>query len=584
MVSMASSRMRLEPFRRKRVEALRQFVGKHYSDDGTREQVPINLIELAVSIYTRHMVARTPRVTAATAYRELRPAASTLALDLNHLIEHEISLGDTLQRAVVDAMFSIGILKVGITSGQRAEIDGYQHDAEQPYADNVSLDDWVHDMSAKRWENCAYMGDRYTLPLDLIQERELFDKKQRDKLKPGDTDRQTFESDGNDRAVELSRGNFTTIESYRDEIELWDLWLPFENLIITVPAPGTMGESDVEPLQVMDWEGPECGPYHALSFSEVPDQVMPLPPVALMMDLHMLANNIFRKLANQVRRQKTVLGVQAEADKDGGRIVEASDGEAIRVDNPNGAKEYKFGGPDNSSMAMFLQSKDLAVWSFGNLDALGGLSPQSDTVGQDRLLASSASQRVNEMRDRTVTFTRDVVRALAWYEWTNPMLDRDLIKTVPGTNVSIQVRFTAEDREGDFQQYNIGIDADSMQHQSPSDQLQTIQQTFAQFVAPYMELMQQQGVTINFKTLFDGIADLSNTQLLKNIIQYTEPSDPSERPTGQPTARHNQTTRRYERVNRPGATRSGKDDVMARLLMGSGVQQSEGASLGRAVG
>ncbi len=42
----------------------------------------------------------------------------------------------------------------------------------------------------------------------------------------------------------------------------------------------------------------------------------------------------------------------------------------------------------------------------------------------------------------------------------------------------------------------------------------------------------------------------------------------------------NNTTRTYERVNKPGATRSGKDDVMSRLLMGGNVQQAEGAALG----
>ena len=52
---------------------------------------------------------------------------------------------------------------------------------------------------------------------------------------------------------------------------------------------------------------------------------------------------------------------------------------------------------------------------------------------------------------------------------------------------------------------------------------------------------------------------------------------------GQP-AQPTSTTRTNVRVNRPGATRQGKDDAMGRILMGAGVQDGEAAALSRGVG
>ena len=45
------SRRQLRVFRDKRLELLREYVGKHYSDNGAAKKVPVNLLELAMNIY-----------------------------------------------------------------------------------------------------------------------------------------------------------------------------------------------------------------------------------------------------------------------------------------------------------------------------------------------------------------------------------------------------------------------------------------------------------------------------------------------------------------------------------------------------
>lgn len=47
------SRRQLEPFRRNRVEFLRQYVGSRYSNDGSPQDVIVNLLETMVNTYVR---------------------------------------------------------------------------------------------------------------------------------------------------------------------------------------------------------------------------------------------------------------------------------------------------------------------------------------------------------------------------------------------------------------------------------------------------------------------------------------------------------------------------------------------------
>jgi hypothetical protein len=233
-------------------------------------------------------------------------------------------------------------------------------------------------------------------------------------------------------------------------------------------------------------------------------------------------------------------------------------------------------------LAFFLQVKDLFFTvPGGNLDALGGLSPQSRTLGQDELLNAQASQRISEMKDRTLIYWRDVIRSLAFYEWTEPLRERNLEKKIIGVSESIPVKWSPETREGDFLDYNIDIDPYSLEVQSPAQKVQGIVNVFNQFIAPFGQQMQAQGIGIDFQALMKIIGNYSNLPELGEILTSASVPDISNG-TGSPPQSAS-TTRNYVRENRPAATRSGKDDVLSRILMGGQAQESEMATLGRPV-
>jgi len=200
-------------------------------------------------------------------------------------------------------------------------------------------------------------------------------------------------------------------------------------------------------------------------------------------------------------------------------------------------------------------------------------------------LSDAASSRIRDMSEQTVSFIKDVYKAIAWYEWTDPIRTRMITKSVPNLDVSIQIPWSKETREGDFLDYEFDIDVYTMQDDSPSTKLQKLNFYLQQILMPLMPFIQQQGGEIDFKRLNDLLMKYSNLPELESIISFPGRTVPQEtQGNPQPSVQPSHTTRTYERVNRPGATRSGKDQTMAQLLMGGDAQNSEKASLFRGVG
>jgi len=588
------SRGKMEKMRSHRQEMIKQYVGPHTSDNGSAQLVPVNFVELTINIYLQNLVANYPQVLVVTEHDELKPTAETLKLALNHLMK-QIDFRGNVQRCVLDAFFGVGIAKIGLNQSRRVEFDGFLGDVGQPYFLNVSLDDFVLDMTASRWEQCSYFGDRYRLPLEEVKASGIYNKKAVAKLESREYS--TIDDLGEERSKSISAAGSGDQADFLEMVELWDIWLPRHNLLLTVDGnsfatagieDGSEGGDEINILREVEWQGPEGGPYKMLPFHDVPETPLPTPPTALWCDMHHLANDIFLKLDEQAKGQRTILGVQAGHEDDGEKIRDAGDGEVISLANPKAVQEYKFGGIDQVSLAYWIQLKDVLSWFAGNLDSLGGLSPMADTLGQDKLLASSASKRIASMQDRVTVFVSELLRDLAWYLWTDPFIDLPLTKRVKGAeDIGIPVRFNQEAKDGDYLDYNFEIVPYSMQYKSPAMRVQAVMQVVQQLILPLMPMMQQQGVAVNMAELLNLIAEHENLPELKNILEFSGiAQDVGSGPVGEPPEKIDSlkpavTQRTYERVNRPGSTRMGADQSLVQSLLGKGIQPAEAAGIGR---
>ncbi len=551
--------------RKKRIEAIKEYVGYNYADGGSDKKVPTNLLELAITIYTRQLAARAPQVLVTTGNYSLRPYARSMELALNQ-IPGEIDLGGTLRRAVIEAMFSFAVVKVGICSAGCTTLG---HEYGEPFADLVSIDDYFVDMSAKSRNTIQFEGNDYWLT--YADAMKLYEGSDADSIKPDDHTNTGDQGETRAESVSSDEG----ADLFEDKVWLRDVWIPSRRKVVTY------GVKSQRLFRVVNWDGPNHGPYHVLGFSDVPGNILPLPPVALWRDLHELANNLFRKLGKQADKKKTVAAFSGGNDDDAERLKKADDGDGITYSGQK-PEQVTVGGIDAPALAFFLQVRDLFSYVAGNLDTLGGLAPQTDTVGQDKLLAEAASSRIKSMGEQTVDFVKSIFKALAWYEWTDPIRKRTITKTIKGADISITREWSAETRQGNFIDYNFDIDVYSMQDDSPSSKLQKIGTALERFIFPALPMVQQQGGTIDLKALVDLIGRLGNIPEIVDVVKFQDPADVQPvQGNPQPSMKAAHTTRTYERVNRPGATRQGKDHVMGQLLMGGKVQPSEMAAMGR---
>ncbi|MDD5011461.1 MAG: hypothetical protein PHQ00_04990 [Phycisphaerae bacterium] len=518
------SRSQMKPFRENRSELLKEYVGAHYSDSGATDKVPVNLLELAMNIYLQRLVAQSPAVLVNTDYAKLRETAIRFELAINHLIK-EIDLCKSLELAVTGAMLCMGVVKVGLNHYQ-IEVGGVLHDSGQPFCDFVSLDDWVHDMTVDNLENAQYEGNFYYVTED---EAEAMFPDKIDKLIP--VEQQNIESKGHS----ISESDPKRREEFRKTIRLLDLWLPKQNLILQCQASDDDSDPISSVLRVIEWNGPERGPYHKLGFSVVESNTIPLAPAMLWRDLHELANRLFRKLGRQADREKTITTVQQGHEDDGRKINECPDGEAVVLGSTGKVEEQHYGGISAQSLGFLLTVKDLYGYLAGNLDMLGGLGPQSETLGQDQLLSASASMRVQKMQKAVYAFTAGIVEDLGYYLWNDPYITIPVTKRVKGfDDISVTVPFGPEQRENDFVEYNIKIEPYSMQYNTPEAKLQGIRTVFSEIIAPMMPIMEAQGITVDFESLFRKISKLGNLPELQDILIYSSPNHEREPVGNQP--------------------------------------------------
>ena len=162
----------LEPFRAERQELIRQFVGGHYGDDGSKGKVPTNFIELAVQTYLRSLIVDAPKVLTTTSVASLEPAAAALELTVDDRLE-QMDLSSILRDWVEDALFRVGIIKlarrpIGEVIGENGPIV-----VTKTFIDLIDFDDWVHDDAARNMQDSAFLGHLIRVPADEFEDMEF---------------------------------------------------------------------------------------------------------------------------------------------------------------------------------------------------------------------------------------------------------------------------------------------------------------------------------------------------------------------------------------------------------------------------
>lgn len=561
----------LDTLRTERRKRVQRIVGHHYGQDGAPSPRIMPLSALAYRTLAFHCVARSPRVIATSHVKQLRPESKALQVTMNQQLS-AMGFAKSLRRIFSEGMVGLGVAKVGMALHTGSP--DFNASEGVPFVEAIDPDDWVQDTSARRWEEITFCGHRYTVPAHIARQSEIYDQ---DVLRDLPVDSPTaYNRDGGKKTSSVVRGEDGLYETVCDTLTFWALWIPQYNLYVTVP--------DAKRDAIVsggEWRGPPSGPFRQLVFTEVPGNCLPLPPLAVCDDIDQAANLLFNKVVQQSKDAKQVGFVRPHGTDDAERVVAAADGDIIKIDSPEAIGSLTFGGPNQALILVANMLKDMFSYFSGNLESLGGLGPQSGTATQDELLAQSASKQIEDMQGALADFTREVVRDIAWYRWHDFKRVDHVEIYVPGVRQPFSEVF-GPNRMGRWVDYSIDIEPYSMQHRSPQQRMQAILRVITQVAMPMAPMMQQQGASIDFERIMEVIRDYEDLPELDDIIRWSEPA--TIRREGDPSQSPAHTTRTYERVNRPGATRQQKDMAMSNMLAGVGQQPAEAASLLRAVG
>lgn len=561
--AMQRSRQTLSYPRQQRFDMVRQYVGAHWSEEGSQKPVPCNLLAAYISIVGRKLIAQNPRVLLSTWDRAMRPTVKAMNQWVNKEIV-KMDLAMTLQRNVLDALFSVGCCKVALATPADSALHGWQHKAGKPFAQRVDLDDLVFDVHARDFSEVGYIGHRFRAPLAAIKESKIYSRERRQLAA---TDDRIYNLEGDERIGFLGR---TTLagedEEYEDFVDLWEVYLPRHQLVLTLVDDQLLGAGALadkakgKALRIQNWLGPEKGPYHILGMGTVPGNPMPKAPMQDLYDLHIAINAMLRKLVRQAERQKEVLPVRTGQSEDGSRIIETNDGEAFRSDGEPPVP-VNFGGPNQANFQTMEAFRNLFSWLAGNLDIMGGLSPQSRTAHQDEMLNQNSSATLAEMQARVTVHTADIVKALCWYWHHDPLNVTTAEYSVPGMpQISTALRTWPNNpavhqnvpgrmvRSHDFDDMDIAVDPFSLQYQTPQSRLAALNQLVSQVIAPMMPLLQQQGVAFDINAYLEKWARYNDSPDVTEIVTIREPpQESSSSPDENQSVRPGQTTRNYVR-------------------------------------
>lgn len=551
--AIARARLSLRYYREERREAVRQYVGLHWSEEGTKEKVPVNLISLYCQIVSRALISKSPRVNLSTFDRQAQAIVSTMETWANQQIE-AMHLATTLERCVLDALFSVGICKVALAMPADSAAVGWNQAVGQPFAERVDLDDFVYDSHARDFMEADFIGHRFRCPREVIADSTLYSKARKDLAPSNDL---PYNAEGDERINVLGRSYYsvnTGGEDFEDYVDLWEIYVPRKRLVLTLASnDGGMPDTDQHPLREVEWFGPDHGPYHFLGFNTVPGNAMPKGPVQDLMDLHMSLNRVCRKLLEQAQRQKEVLPVRGAASEDGERLVKTSDGEAFLCDNAETLKAVSFGGPNQANFLLFQEFQKVFSMMAGNLDVMGGLAPQSRTATQDKLLAENSAGAVTDKQDRAVGFVSSVVKSLLWYYHRHPTNQMRAKYELPGlSGMSITRKVSPEQRAAvKWDDLDIRVDPYSMQSRSPQQKLGMLKDMMMSVVQPMAALLQQQGIMVDMHFVLDRFGKYMDDPDIQNMFSIQTPPQPSA-DGGQP-GMPQETTRNYVRQSNAGS-------------------------------
>ncbi len=459
---------------------------------------PINMIDRAVSIQLPYLVGGNQVMKVEPKYNlEYKPFASTFQQALNQQIKRMKLATRTMEPAVLNSLFSMGIVKTGTKKAGTLNVDGYLSEYGEPFAEVIDKSNYVYDITAKDREQYEFEGDHYYLPTE--EAKEQFPK-HADAISPDFKMYGEGTLDASPKTLTKGEVKYNELHEYSEFV---DLWLPKERVVITILP---YYKSYYKILRTVQYDGPRSGLYDVLSYKAFPESTIPIPPIFTLMELDAAINTLFSKARNQAERLRKIGVFEMGGEIDAGTARDAKDGDFIGLNNVQNIREVTLGGvvPDIWTFLGFSLQQFSEQGS--NLNTTGGRTIQADTLGQEELLMANAGRTLNMMSTKVHEFASSIGEKLAWEMWNNPTLQIAIIKKAAGI-VDIPIMYDQTEQQGEFTDYELDIQMYSMQRSTPEQKFTKMMQLLNGWILPTAQMAAQQGKVLNIPEV---TKDLSN--------------------------------------------------------------------------
>lgn len=491
----------LDAFRAQRREFMEHFAGPRYGAKRDWRQ-PLNLIYSLVCTLEPALAMMNLKCLATCPVIENRWFASTFASVVSRVL-YKGQVATTVRELIRAAFYSIGVAKVGHDPGGKV-----------PYfVDRISLDDWVIDRRCRSYSpgGYAFEGHRFRMNFEEAMDSDLFDPNARREIERiGKANMRHPE----DRAETIGIGATQAgSDQFEPSIELIELYLPRTNRIVWLP--GDLSTSGDDYLREFDWYGPDTGPYTHLGFSMLNDNVMPIPIVSVIFDLYLLENRLASKTARQAEIQKSIVTVDAANAKDEESVRQSQDGQIVRAPGLK-AEVLNIGGANEKGYQAIGFFQDWYSRISGNSDLLGGQTASSKTLGQDQMLMGNASVRVNDYRNMVNSVVEEITQKLAWFIWHDTDTTFRTTRKLQG-GVEVPVQWRPEDRQGEYEDYDITISTHARTADGPDQKLERLTHWLQTIVLPLMPAAAAMGKYPNMDEIVNRSAELHDIDELGDM-------------------------------------------------------------------
>ncbi len=460
---------------------LRAYVSGYGKKIIGKDPHPLNMIDRILSIWLPLLVSGVPKVIIKPKINlQFQPFAYTFQLALNQWLK-EVKFDErTLEPAVFNSMFGLGITKTGTHRADKKKLSGYLTVTGRPFSEVVDLSNYVFDIVAMDREQYEFEGDEYLIPTE--EAKEMFGTKNADKIKPD------FKLFGESHPKNENNPDKINYDEMRDYTAFIDLWLPKEREMITI-LPPYKGNKTV--LKTSEFKGHETGPYDVLGYKYYRGSTLPIPPVYGLMELDAAINCLYSKARGQAERLKKIGTYDAGNESDAETAKSAQDGGMYGFSNMQSVKELTLGGvvPEIWEFLGYSQSQISEQGGITGLD----YKMRGKTLGQEQMLRANASRTLDMMSQKVHLFAKNIAEKLSYEMWQNPTFQINTIKKMAGVG-EIAVLYNQLQQKGKYPgDYYLDVEMYSMQNSSADDKFQKMMQMLTGWVLPTMQLSVQQG-------------------------------------------------------------------------------------------